>query len=75
VQQDGSQEEDRRVEVEDRGDERDEDERDREDRPRADREPREQRAGSREEAVLLRDHADEQQARDEDERRPDLAGG
>ena len=36
--------------------------------------PREQRAGSREEAVLLRDDADEQQARDEDERRPDLAG-
>src|SRR5689334_15826306 len=69
------QEEHRRVEVEDRGHKRDERERDDEERVRADRDAGELRARRRKQPVGFRDHADEEQARDERERRPHLAGG
>ncbi len=74
MQKDRSEKEDRGVEVEHRGDDRDEPERCDEERPRWKRQLREPGACGSEQAVALGHDADEQQARDEGECRPGLRG-
>ena len=74
VEQDRRQEEDRRVEVQDRCDDGDEAEREREGRARPRAKTCEAGAGGGEQPVTFRDHTDEQQTGDEGERRPDLTG-
>jgi hypothetical protein len=75
VQQDGRQEEHRRIQVEDGSHERDDEKRDREDRSRTDRQTREQGARGAKQSILLGNDPDEQAAGDQYEGRPDLRGG
>jgi len=74
VQEHRRQEDDRGVKVKDRGHHRDEREREQVRDASSARRARERRAGRGEQAVLLRDHADEEQPGDQNERRPHLAG-
>jgi hypothetical protein len=74
MEQDRRQEEDRRVEVQDGGDDSDKTEPKHERRARAGAKTSEAGTCRREQAVTFRDDADEQQAGDERERRPNLSG-
>jgi hypothetical protein len=75
VQEHGCEKEDRCVEIQHGGHERDEEQCGHIDGPRAEREPCEQPARRGEQSVFLRDDSDEEQSRHEHERRPDLRGG
>ena len=75
MQQNRRQEEDGRIEVEDRRDERNEPERGEKETVRPGRKPCDPGAGSSEQAVCLGNDAHEQKPRHEDECRPDLPGG